>query len=616
MPRLCELEARSAYATATMAAHWLLRLCLYAWLVPRSGSLSLLSTGSPVIRRAPPPHASAPSSGPDVDVAVIGGGPAAYTIAALLSRQQHSVALIDPRPEGSWPNNYGSWRIEWEALAKRLEMPELLDCVNTDWAITDCFFGGSFDTPFDERTRLDKPYLQVDRLKLKAALQAKHAEGGVRLVEGSVRASTVAPNLFDTDLVHDATGSTITVSPGGETVRTRVVVDATGFESRMVAREAGGELWAELPPGYQIAYGMTVDVPSGSLGPYAAEAMTLFDYRTDHLEGTDMLTDAEERPSFVYVMPAGAADGGGVTAFFEETSLVGRGARRLEFPLLKRRLERRLQHHGVAYDAASVREEEYCYIPMGGNLPEPTQRLVPFGGAANTVHPATGYQLCRMLCSSTDVAAALSRELRRGADFDADAAAAAAHGALWPRASRLQRDFAIFGGEFLGDQPVEILRGFFGAFFALRGEVWGGFLAGWPGLPGNEHHATWSARLRFGVEIFVKFPPKVLAAFVGYLASFTATYGPLVLRSIFTPVFELGGGAPADEADAPLRARRQRARDVYVTGDAAAKREAVEMLRAGRVGPGEARGEPSPQVALLEEEEGQKQEGELAATST
>ena len=36
--------------------------------------------------------------------------------------------------------------------------------------------------------------------------------------------------------------------------------------------------------------------------------MTLFDYRTDHLEGTDMLADAEARPSFVYVMPYG--DGG------------------------------------------------------------------------------------------------------------------------------------------------------------------------------------------------------------------------------------------------------------------------------------------------------------------
>jgi hypothetical protein len=121
--------------------------------------------------------------------------------------------------------------------------------------------------------------------------------------------------------------------------------------------------------------------------------------------------------------------------------------------LLKRRLLKRLEFHGIEYAPESVREEEFCYIPMGGALPDSEQRIVPFGGAANTVHPATGYQLCRMLCSSTDVAQALTTELRRP-DFEPDAAAAAAHAALWPRASRLQRDFAVFGGEFLGSQPV------------------------------------------------------------------------------------------------------------------------------------------------------------------
>ena len=59
-------------------------------------------------------------------------------------------------------------------------------------------------------------------------------------------------------------------------------------------------------------------------------------------------------------------------------------------------------------------------------------------------------------------------------------------------------------------------------------QVWGGFLAGWPGLPGNENHATFGARLRFGITIFFKFPAKVAATFVAYLATFTARYGPLV----------------------------------------------------------------------------------------
>ena len=283
-----------------------LPLLLLGWCLP-AGSLSLLARSRSFGRkRAPHPRASeAPPAA--VDVAVIGGGPAAYAIAALLARDEHSVALIDPAPDGTWPNNYGSWRNEWEALAERLQMPELLECVASGWQVTDVFFGGSFDTPFDDQVRLDKAYIQVDRLKFKAALQARHAAGGVQLMCGSVRASTVAPNLFDANLAHDAAGSSLTLSPGGEPLRAKMVVDATGFESRMVRREApaAGGLWEELPPGYQIAYGMRVAVKGGRLGPYKAEAMTLFDYRTDHLQGTDMLADAEARPSFVYVMPYG-----------------------------------------------------------------------------------------------------------------------------------------------------------------------------------------------------------------------------------------------------------------------------------------------------------------------
>ena len=41
-------------------------------------------------------------------------------------------------------------------------------------------------------------------------------------------------------------------------------------------------------------------------------------------------------------------------------------------------------------------------------------------------------------------------------------------GALWPAPLRYQRDFQVFGGEFLGDQKVELLRGFFDAFFQLE----------------------------------------------------------------------------------------------------------------------------------------------------
>lgn len=315
---------------------------MLAWLLLAATSIAGgLQTGAITLGSRPSPFGSRRrgsaallSADVDVDVAVVGGGPAGYVMAALLGRAENTVALIDPKPDGLWPNNYGSWREEWEALAASLQMPELLDCVSTHWAKTDCFFGGSFETPDDERTTLDRAYLKVDRKALKATLQAKHAAAGVQLLEGFVPAAAFAPNLFDGGLVHDASGSTLAVqsAEGETTVRARIVVDATGFESKLTVREspAAGGLWKELTPGYQIAYGMCVDAEKEYIGPYDEAAMTLFDYRTDHLVGTSLLADAEERPSFVYVMPEGECDGCGASVFFEETSLVGRGERRLE----------------------------------------------------------------------------------------------------------------------------------------------------------------------------------------------------------------------------------------------------------------------------------------------
>ena len=59
------------------------------------------------------------------------------------------------------------------------------------------------------------------------------------------------------------------------------------------------------------------------------------------------------------------------------------------------------------------------------------------------------------------------------------------------------------------EQNVDILRGFFQAFFSLEGAVWGGFLAGWPGLPGNIHHESWNRRLVFALSLFLKMNNKV-----------------------------------------------------------------------------------------------------------
>ena len=98
-----------------------------------------------------------------VDVAVVGGGIGGSTISWLLQEQQQcSVALIDPRvnTRGTWYPNYGAWRSEWHCLSERLKLPELKECTTTEWEYTDCFLGGSFDVPVNERLQLPNPYVR------------------------------------------------------------------------------------------------------------------------------------------------------------------------------------------------------------------------------------------------------------------------------------------------------------------------------------------------------------------------------------------------------------------------------------------------------------------------
>lgn len=252
------------------------------------------------------PRADAAGTESAVDVAVIGGGPAGHIMAALLGRDGHRVALVDPYPNRPWPNNYGAWRAEWESLSESLRLPELMSrCIRKEWSVTDCYFGGSHGMPTEQQTRLMVPYVQVDRVALKSTLNELIDASDVRRYEASLDARLSAPNLFESEtLLHDAQGSSLTLSDGTR-LRAKLVVDATGFESRITLRESASAsgLWKELSPGYQIAYGFRCDCVGGH-EPYAVEAMTLFDYRTDHLAADPAWeADAVARPSFVYAMP-------------------------------------------------------------------------------------------------------------------------------------------------------------------------------------------------------------------------------------------------------------------------------------------------------------------------
>ena len=139
----------------------------------------------------------------------------------------------------------------------------------------------------------------------------------------------------------------------------------------------------------------------------------------------------------MYAMPLSVNEDGSYRVFWEETSLVGRGERRLTFEECKRRALRRLEYHGISI--SDVEEEEYCYIPMGGELPDLTQRIVAFGGAANMVHPSTGYHACRMLAASSDVSRVIGEGVR--GQFSPDKIAAEAYKSIWSNRNRGQRDF-------------------------------------------------------------------------------------------------------------------------------------------------------------------------------
>ena len=295
-------------------------------------------------------------------------------------------------------------------------------------------------------------------------------------------------------------------------------------------------------------------VREGDLGPYDPEKMLLFDYRTDHFDGTGDSDDDDSgddddpssSPTFLYAMPMG-----GGRCFFEETSLVASPALRMS--TCESRLRRRLAHHGIVVE--EVEEEEYCYIPMGGGLPTAGQRIVPVGGAASMAHPATGYTVQRTMAS----AARLAREIRDiitvdekekekekekrsrgvvGGDGVSDPSRESERclNAIWPPGAIRQRNFAVFGGDFLMSQDVDGLRGFFLGFFALDQELWGGFLGHYPGLPGSGRHESWAGRLAFGLRFLARLPPDVAARLAGRIVTYSLEYGGDLAQSV-TPFF-------------------------------------------------------------------------------
>lgn len=371
------------------------------------------------------------------DVSVIGAGPAGLSLAAALSTRGLRVALLDPVLDRAWPNHYGVWEDEFSSVG-------LSDCATARYARTCVFSGG-------EKIVLDRPYIRVDRVKLKARLMERCAGAGVTFINRKV-----------TDVRHVSQSFSHVVTDGGEggEVRTRLAMDCTGHALMFAEERRDGVKKACL----QAAYGIEAEVKEH---PFDNEEMLLMDFRDNHMTGSDKVR-SNERPTFLYVFPVGNRQ-----AFFEETSVIAPEA--VGFEELKERLYKRLEGLNVVVER--VIEEEYSLIPMGGSLPA-RGRVVGFGGGAGMVHPATGYMVGRTMQLAEDVAQQVCN-LLTDAGTEGDMANVAQHvwRATWNADRLRQRDFLVFGAELLANLDMSESEAFFTAFFALPDALWKQFLA-------------------------------------------------------------------------------------------------------------------------------------------
>jgi lycopene cyclase-like protein len=361
----------------------------------------------------------------NIDVAVLGKGPAGLAAAAACAERGLRVTVIGPPGPIRWRPEYGDW-------ADVLEDAGAGHFLEHRWPWTAVRFGP------DHGFRIERAYARVDKDALADHLLGRLEGAGGEMTDGTAR-----------ELRHDRAGTTVLLASGAA-VRAAVVVDATGHDSPFVATGRGA------PPAYQTAVGYTL---AGAAD--RADVADLMDW-------TPANGDTPEwPPSFLYRLPF--PDG---RLFVEETVLAARPA--IPLAELETRLRQRLQRLGL--DRYEVLSRELCRIPMGGALPLPGQRVVPVGGAARMVHPATGYQLATVLGTAPALAEALTDALGRS-DADPVSAAEAGMDAVWPASRRRARTLFTFGLEVLLPLARNDISAFFSTFFAAPVERWGRYLS-------------------------------------------------------------------------------------------------------------------------------------------
>jgi lycopene beta-cyclase len=366
----------------------------------------------------------------DFDVLVIGSGPAGTIIAAALAERGVKVGGLTANPlRQVWPNTYGIWRDELEDLG-------LTELLGHCWENCVSYFGKG-------EVNHDRAYGLFDKVKLQNHLLAKCETGGVEWHQCKA-----------TNIEHDREHSIVTTT-AGDTLRARLVIDASGHNSMLIKRPHQGTV------AFQTAYGI---VGHFSEPPVEPQQFVHQDFRSEHLSATERAT---EPPTFSYGM-----DFGDDVYFVEETSLAMSPP--VSFELLERRLHKRLAARGIK--VTEVQEVERCIFPMTLPLPDLHQPVVAFGSAASMVHPASGYLVGAMLRRAPGLAAAIASVLQ-----DAQAEPAEIANAAWQELwnpDRLRKYYLYrFGLEKLMRFDEVLLKQHLDTFFSLSQSQWSGFLA-------------------------------------------------------------------------------------------------------------------------------------------
>jgi lycopene beta-cyclase len=290
-------------------------------------------------------------SGPDLDVVIVGDGPAGAALAAACRSEGLAAVLVGAGVP--WEATYGSWCDDVPGVPSEVfssVCPQVLA------------FG-------ERRHELRRPYGVFDNDALRA-----HLLDGVEIVSRTARG-------------HQQFGWGSRVLTDEGSVDARVVVDAAGAAGFIGAGARGAS------PGWQSAFGVVLaELPAEA--PIERDAITLMDFRSPSASAPPSPV-----PTFCYVVPV--RDGWLV----EETVLAARPA--VDSSILCARLEHRLGPDGAHLIASAVRTET-VRIPMGSRIASGSQAVVRFGAAAGFVHPATGYSVAASLRAAPRVAAAIA----------------------------------------------------------------------------------------------------------------------------------------------------------------------------------------------------------------